>query len=211
MAKQHIKLRKNWENREFYQDKKTGYWISTTYPRVRAHVWVWIQKNGPIPSGYHIHHKDEDKSNNDISNLEILPAREHLRLHMTPERRQQSRENVKKAIAKAPEWHKSEAGRAWHVEHVKVSFGKSREKLVLCLCSYCNKEFSNNLLDAKRSKFCTNACKSANRRKLGIDDIEMECSLCNKKFFRNKYRKKGHTHVYCGKKCAAKGRWQSRC
>ena len=62
--------------RKFYLDKSTGYWISTDYskqrPRVRAHQWVWINHYSIIPKGYHIHHRNDDKSDNRIENLRIL-------------------------------------------------------------------------------------------------------------------------------------------
>ena len=45
------------------------------------HRVVWEQANGPIPNAYHIHHKDGDRSNNDLSNLEILSDSEHRHLH----------------------------------------------------------------------------------------------------------------------------------
>lgn len=35
----------------------------------------------PLRSDEHVHHKDENKHNNDPSNLEVLTAVEHLRLH----------------------------------------------------------------------------------------------------------------------------------
>lgn len=36
---------------------------------------------GPIPPGYHVHHKDHDKHNNRASNLEILSPSEHAKKH----------------------------------------------------------------------------------------------------------------------------------
>ena len=38
----------------------------------RLHRAVWEHHNGKIPNGYHVHHKDGDRNNNDISNLELL-------------------------------------------------------------------------------------------------------------------------------------------
>ena len=34
-----------------------------------------------VPSHYHIHHKDENKGNNNINNLEVMTASDHVRLH----------------------------------------------------------------------------------------------------------------------------------
>ncbi|MFH1506678.1 MAG: HNH endonuclease, partial [archaeon] len=46
------------------------------------HRWVWKKKHGRWPKlGYHIHHKDEDKYNNDIKNLEEIFGVAHYGLH----------------------------------------------------------------------------------------------------------------------------------
>ena len=42
---------------------------------------VWIAHYGAIPKGYDIHHKDENKYNNDISNLQCITRSEHTKLH----------------------------------------------------------------------------------------------------------------------------------
>lgn len=40
----------------------------------------------PLRKGEHVHHIDEDKTNNDISNLQIVSPEEHGRIHRTKER-----------------------------------------------------------------------------------------------------------------------------
>src|SRR5687767_7884520 len=45
------------------------------------HRQIWLDAGNSIPAGYHVHHKDHDYDNNDISNLECLPPAEHLRRH----------------------------------------------------------------------------------------------------------------------------------
>lgn len=45
------------------------------------HRAVWISHNGPIPDGHHIHHRDRDKSNNDIGNLECHSPADHSRFY----------------------------------------------------------------------------------------------------------------------------------
>ena len=49
--------------------------------RQLEHRWVWEQAHGPIPEGHHIHHKDENPLNNQLDNLECLPAVHHRNLH----------------------------------------------------------------------------------------------------------------------------------
>jgi hypothetical protein len=46
------------------------------------HIYFWEQANGKHPGkGWHIHHKDENKFNNEISNLELLKLGEHVSKH----------------------------------------------------------------------------------------------------------------------------------
>lgn len=45
------------------------------------HRVVWEEKNGVIPKGYQLHHKDGNKENNRISNLECLSRAEHRAIH----------------------------------------------------------------------------------------------------------------------------------
>lgn len=44
---------------------------------LRIHIEVVRAFIGDIPKGYHVHHKDGNKQNNYIENLEILSAKEH--------------------------------------------------------------------------------------------------------------------------------------
>lgn len=182
-------------NKKFYQDKKTCYWISTTSPRIRAHIWVWKYYKGEIPKGFHIHHIDEDKSNNEISNLKIMSKHEHLSMHMsTAERKELSSIQVNKIRHLTKEWHASEQGREWHRIHAQnTNFGKWDALKYTCM--QCHKSYESS----KRSnvKFCSNNCKSLFRRKLGIDDIDKTCPICKKIYRVNKYSK-GKT---CGRKC----------
>jgi hypothetical protein len=48
---------------------------------VMAHVWAWEQQHGPIPEGYQIHHRNGDKQDNRLENLEIVDPTTHKRLH----------------------------------------------------------------------------------------------------------------------------------
>ena len=42
---------------------------------------VWMYFNGDIPDGCEIHHVDQNKANNDLSNLRCLTKGEHVALH----------------------------------------------------------------------------------------------------------------------------------
>lgn len=64
-----------------YTLRNTGYLGKTNGKRTLLHRDVWENERGAIPEGWDIHHKDEDKMNNSIENLECLPKSEHTRLY----------------------------------------------------------------------------------------------------------------------------------
>ena len=43
---------------------------------------IYEKNFGPIPEGYHIHHKDGNHSNNEPSNLVAVTPEKHARLHL---------------------------------------------------------------------------------------------------------------------------------
>ena len=182
--------------RKFYLDKKNGYWISTDCPRIRAHVWVWINNFGEIEKGMHIHHIDENKSNNDISNLRKITVRHHISQHMTPEKIERAKEWIGTIRPLTKEWHASEEGIKWHSNHAKKTL--CRKNPVRQECAQCGNAYTVDSLDEKRSKFCSNKCKSARRRDSGIDDVNIQCNRCSKIFKRNKYAKTR----FCSRTCA---------
>lgn len=130
----------------------------------RLHRTVWEYHNGIIPDDGHIHHRDGNKANNDITNLELLTGSEHLSKHMkTEEAVQRSRESIKKAIAAAPAWHRSEEGKKWHSENGKVQW-QNRSLNTYC-CSFCGKEYKTKYKYSLTSNhFCSNNCKASFRR-----------------------------------------------
>lgn len=190
----------------FYQTEPTDYFRHTGNGKViLMHRYVWEYYNCPIPKGYHIHHKDGNKANNDISNLELLKGTEHWKLHgklLTDEEREWRRQNVvTNAVPKAVEWHKSEEGKLWHKEqYQKTKEALHRVETHVCLHCGCEYEGSPN------SKFCSNRCKSAYRRESGIDKIERHCVICGNIFTTDMYR----NAVCCSRSCGAKYQHQKR-
>ena len=54
---------------------------------VHIHRLEWVRYNGEIPNGYVVHHKDGNKLNWEISNLELLSRSQHIKEHQNMERR----------------------------------------------------------------------------------------------------------------------------
>lgn len=195
---------------KYVRDDKTGYYLCHDTPGTgtRLHRDIWEHYNGAIPDGYSIHHKDHDKSNNEIDNLQIMENSAHSKLHqaeLTDEQKRKQKENMKKALPYACKWHKSEEGREWHSKHALKQW--ENKEPISYICDNCGKEFqSTNSYSAHENKFCSNACKSAFRRKLGVDNEERTCEYCGKTFVVGKYIKT----KYCGRSCAAKARWVAR-
>ena len=48
---------------------------------VSLHRYVWEQAHGPIPDGHIIHHRNGDRYDNRLENLECLTHREHSSHH----------------------------------------------------------------------------------------------------------------------------------
>lgn len=150
------------------------------------HRIIWETQNGPIPEGFHIHHKDEDKLNNHIDNLECLSHSDHLRLHM------------KQNSEKLHQWHKSPKGRASLGKKSKQLWKDRKIHKISCL--QCGREFEAKQVD--RAKYCDNNCEQAARRARGDDLIDRECTICKQPFKVNRYYKT----LTCGYKCGAKYR-----
>lgn len=148
-------------NKKFYQDKKTGYWISTTSPRIRAHVWVWKYCYGIIKKGFHIHHMDGNKSNNDISNLKCINVKEHLKEHDSDQRRAKNLIHINSIRCKTKEWHASEEGLKWHKEHGLKTWQERKSFNINCLM--CGSEVETKTY---HQKFCHQNCKAKYGRRL---------------------------------------------
>ncbi len=63
-----------WQTKDgYYRNQKAGGLL---------HCVMWEAHRGPIPDGYELHHSDEDGTNNDWDNLELLTRLEHKRRHL---------------------------------------------------------------------------------------------------------------------------------
>lgn len=170
----------------------TYYYCGKYFQRdgVRLHRAVWEFTNGTIADGMAVHHIDEDRSNNRLDNLCLMVRGEHTSMHQSGHARPLS----EPALSAAAKWHGSEEGIAWHKKHYELH-GSGLHATAEFTCEQCNKAFV--AVTTGTNRFCTNACKSAWRRKSGLDDVEADCPVCAAKFKRSKYSKK----ETCSRKC----------
>lgn len=162
------------------------------------HRYIWYLANGEIPTGYCVHHIDGNHNNNTLANLTLMLADEHEKLHIEKYGDctwQKIRKGLKKAQAKAIEWHKSEEGQDWHRKNGENLW--KDKPMVEYICQVCGRTFESNSQHAP--KFCSNNCKSKWRRMSGADNEERVCVVCGAKFTVNKYSKT----LCCSRECSA--------
>jgi hypothetical protein len=151
----------------------------------RLHRLIWEKFNGPIPKGHHVHHKDGNKLNNSIENLQCLSHSAHLSIHMKENKR-------------LHDWHKTTEGRQALGVHAKEVWKNRKVHTLKCL--HCQKDFQAKQID--RAQYCDNKCEQSARRVRGDDLIERLCVICSNPFKINKY----HKTITCGYTCGSKYR-----
>lgn len=190
---------KNYSDRNYYRSESGS-----------LHRVVWEFHNGPIPKGYHVHHKDGNTANNDISNLELKTKGDHHKLHaesMTDGRRKELADRMNSVRHKSVNWHGSEEGRAWHKKHGEEMWAsRSATKKT---CAYCGKEYETTSTHG-RSKFCSNACKTRSRYSNKDIDGNLKtcvCGWCGREYQVYKYENR---QKYCSLSCSASARNANR-
>lgn len=195
MFKEYIK----YFGKRFYK-QKDGYWANIM--PIHAHRWVWINHYGSIASGMDIHHKDGNKDNNEIENLEILSRSEHLKRHWEdPELRKERRAFLEKIRPKVHEYLRSEEGRKKQSIVSKKAWEKRRSFVINCI--ECQRQITTK---QPWTKFCHVNCEKKHRRKKGIDKVEANCLVCYKRFLKDKYSPQKFCSISCGAKNSSRNR-----
>jgi len=70
-----------YEGRKVGRNKKGYPVICYRNKIIPVHIYVWERANLVRPPGLHIHHKDHNKENYSLENLELLDPKDHNRLH----------------------------------------------------------------------------------------------------------------------------------
>lgn len=183
-----------------YYRTRNGYYKAMPNGEL-LHRAVWRHHNGAIPPGHEIHHLDDNKANNDPSNLECLLKAAHCSMHMRrPERTAIIRKNIKKAIIAAAA--KRRANPEWS-SNVSKAAGAARarslalEPLQKFSCIQCGADYEIRKSIRKRG-FCSMSCQGMARRASGVDDVERTCVECGAAFRTNKY----YRVKCCSRRCA---------
>lgn len=175
-----------------YRKNKRG-WYQTAYTALHRDVWEY--HFGKIPKGYDIHHRDENKANNDISNLQMLTRKEHRQLHSrlnagkpkTPKTfvcqqcgaTFQSTANVAKYC---PDCHKEREREKSHASYAAKRAAKRVVKPFkprrFRTCVVCGKPFELKYISAKGRKTCSKECHDKLAGKLPVKI----CKVCGKEF-----------------------------
>lgn len=133
------------------------------------HRAIWEHANGPVPAEHHVHHINGDTLDNRLENLACLHATQHRDQHKQDVSGRSRTDPHKAHLAvirhKAAEWHRSEAGRAWHRENARKSIAlahaaKKEKGLpnIDATCCWCGSGFTAHSI---RAQFCSTRCQSA--------------------------------------------------
>jgi endogenous inhibitor of DNA gyrase (YacG/DUF329 family) len=196
-----------YNGRTFVLGTAKRYYFATIFGKNKSlHRYKYEQEVGPIPPGWHVHHKDKNYLNNETTNLEALPPKKHYAEHYAESAdRMRSLQAIGREYAKA--WHGSPEGLKWHNEH----YDNVKDKLhsqVERPCSHCG----NLTITTRKSSntFCSNACKSAWRRANKPDMKQATCPTCGSEFQTLKYL----PNTFCSQKCKPisnpKGFWSRK-
>jgi len=74
--------------------RNQGYYARTDGQREQMHRYVWEFYNGELPKDYDIHHIDENRTNNNINNLEAMSKSEHTRRYSKRHNQYTKRNNI---------------------------------------------------------------------------------------------------------------------
>lgn len=136
---------------KFYK-QTNGYYINRVKERtLLAHRWVWENYNGPIPDNMDIHHKDANKDNNSIENLQMMNRSDHRKEHWNDENLRPVCEDQLNKV-RPIEWLKSDEGKKSVSEKGKEIWEKRGYHKIKCENCGTEAEFR------RWARFCCKKC-----------------------------------------------------
>lgn len=180
-------------------DGEKFYVCKSGHPKqsVSIHRRLWKYYFGEIPEGCQIHHIDFNKTNNDISNLQLVTVAEHREIHM-PKGVDVHKQKVFVCANCGKEYTASATGHNKFCSPQCYSKYRQKHKLTKRVCPQCGKEFKT--YEQNTARFCSHACAMNAKRKHQPE--KRICPVCGKKFVTLAYR----NQKFCSRSCAAKGR-----
>lgn len=175
-----------------YKTNTHGHYVNSS----SIHRAIYSYYFGEIPVGdYEIHHIDENKSNNNPDNLQLLTKAEHHRLHLQ--------------TAPMREYVCEYCGKTFYSNSLKpdnrccslkciqsLHYAKNHE---IRKCPVCNSEFP--VYKHSKTLCCSPSCAAKWYHSNTSNLKEVKCAFCNKIFFTEVSNKK-----YCSQDCAKKAR-----
>lgn len=173
-----------------YRSNKDGHFVSSTF----IHRSVYSYCFSEIPCGnYEVHHIDQNKANNDISNLQLLTKSEHQKLHKGI--------NMEKRLRICPTCGETFLAKHGNPKQIYCSNncrGKAmRKPISKNICPVCGKNFIVPITRPNKI-CCSNDCAAIYRIE-NMPNIETTCAFCGKKINTKSPEKK-----YCSKSCQLK-------
>lgn len=179
----------------FYKKPDGYYKACHSKGNVYLHRYVWEFHHGPVPAGFHVHHKNHLRADCRIENLELVAAEKHAAYHGETRDIEQLRDHMRNVMQPAAAvWHSSDKGLEFHKALGKHSWAVRNKTLYKCV--HCESDFEA-YVNAQKAGYCSARCQSAARRASGVDNISIKCRHCQVDFVKNKYSKQ----VYCGRSC----------
>ncbi|MBQ4495646.1 MAG: HNH endonuclease [Selenomonadaceae bacterium] len=164
------------------------------------HRVVFAYYYGEIPEGYHVHHLDDNKTNNAIVNLQCLTKQEHRRLHnKQPLQKQCVCKTCGKIFIVQKECQK----------HTMYCSKKCASRIKR-ICSLCGKDFLTS--SHKPVEHCRSCARKLSWEKRRVQNpirpsCQKRCPICGKSFV----VKIGHEKTQCcSRSCGHKLQWQTR-
>lgn len=181
---------------------------------LRLHREMWEAAHGPIPKGYDVHHKNEDKTDNRLENLELLTHSEHCALHaaakFAPYREIALKNSLESQRRNADEREKRPLS---CVVCGKTFFSRSRTPGRFCssvctetarsgafqgesrLCVRCGEPYEAT---KRAQKYCSKRCNALAAEERGPSpERTLACACCDKEF-----RSRRANAKFCSRDCA---------
>lgn len=177
----------------------------------RLHREKYIAEVGPIPDGYHVHHKDENILNNDISNLETLSPEDHARKHpktgpFLPREVLAERFKAKWAVAEWKDLTCAQCGaafqsRAWHMATPFCSIpcqDKWRDNAFAGEQRTCEQCSAAYWATKSTQKYCGRTCNQrAAMARTRCEPSRLQCAHCGTDFLAGRSNAR-----FCSRDCA---------